>query len=449
MIRKMIDEKWYMIYPNLPGNLTLSTNHLGIGENDRLKGPQLQVESAKYTLTLLDGKHINASPRWLQDWFAVEELKVFNFYHQEVQSLDEFVIDHSHFEKFTIIVPTFNRTDILVQTLAHYSVLPNLDRIIIVWNNIGMTPPKLPKMAVPVKFQAMEKNALSNRFTPFENIRTSAILSVDDDMRIDLDDVTRGFQAWQRNCFQLVGWAFATRGAKKRDGALVYDNHVPTIDEMKGSTIVLTGAAFFHAKYLRHYSTDPSFSEIRNIVERLHNCEDIGFNFMVASLTRLPPIVLDGGFNKELNSGVEGLWKKPGHFDKRSVCINELTAVYGKKTLIQVKPMIYPLRGETDISSKGSGLTIAQKMKTTKVLKIEVLKIEVLEIEVLETEVKPTYEEERPRPSLVKKTKVKSRYEDEELPRSPLDHKRSKPPIYKPTNKKKMIEKAMAIKGRH
>jgi len=53
-----------------------------------------------------------------------------------------------------------------------------------------MTPPKPPKMAVPVKFQAMEKNALSNRFTPFESICTthSAILSVGDDMRIDSID---------------------------------------------------------------------------------------------------------------------------------------------------------------------------------------------------------------------------------------------------------------------
>ena len=115
---------------------------------------------------------------------------MFNFYHQEVESLDDFVIDHSHFEKFTIIVPTFNRTEeMLVKTVSQYSLLPNLDRIIVVWNNIGMTRPKLPKMAVPVKFQAMEKNALSNRFTPFESICTthSAILSVGDDMRIDID----------------------------------------------------------------------------------------------------------------------------------------------------------------------------------------------------------------------------------------------------------------------
>ena len=247
-------------------------------------------------------------------------------------------------------------------------------------------------------------------------------------MRIDLDDVTRGFQAWQRNCFQLVGWAFATRGAKRRDGALVYDNHVPAIDEMKGRTIVLTGAAFFHVKYLRHYSMDPSFSEIRNIVERLHNCEDIGFNFMVASLTRLPPIVLDGWFNKELNSGVEGLWKKPGHFDKRSLCINELTAIYGKKTLIRVKPMIYPLRGETDISSAGSGLAVAQHKKTTEVLRTKVLKTEVSK-----SEVKLTYAE-RPRPSLLKKTNVISRYEDAELRRSSLDKAKSKP-ISKATKK--------------
>jgi hypothetical protein len=125
---------------------------------------------------------------------------------------------------------------------------------------------------------------------------------------------------------------------------------------------------------------------------------------------------LDGWFNKELNSGVEGLWKKPGHFDKRSLCINELTAVYGKKTLIKVKPMIYPLRGETDISSAGSGLAVAQHKKTTEVLK---------------TEGKLTYVEERPRPSLLKKTKVIS-YKNAERPSL---YKAKSKPISKSTSK--------------
>lgn len=80
-------------------------------------------------------------------------------------------------QRFTIIIQTYNRTDILLKLLNHYQAAPHLQQIIIVWNNIGeQTPLKLWNSLgphpVPLVFKEQTINNMRNRLQPFPEIDT-------------------------------------------------------------------------------------------------------------------------------------------------------------------------------------------------------------------------------------------------------------------------------------
>ncbi|KAI9364524.1 glycosyl transferase family 64 domain-containing protein [Zopfochytrium polystomum] len=58
LIRYMLMKGKYLIYPNLPGGLSLSTNNLEPGTNDRLKGKALEEMRQRFKVPLLDLKSI-------------------------------------------------------------------------------------------------------------------------------------------------------------------------------------------------------------------------------------------------------------------------------------------------------------------------------------------------------------------------------------------------------
>lgn len=83
-------------------------------------------------------------------------------------------------DSFTIVMQTYNRTDILLKLLNHYQAVPHLKQIVIVWNNIGERPPQqmwdsLGPHPVPVFFKEQTLNLMRNRLLPFSEIDTEGI----------------------------------------------------------------------------------------------------------------------------------------------------------------------------------------------------------------------------------------------------------------------------------
>lgn len=83
-------------------------------------------------------------------------------------------------EKFTMIMQTYNRTDLLMKLLNHYNGVKHLDRILVVWNNINQTPPiefwdKLVPHSVEVLFLVQKTNLMRNRLQAFPEIRTEGM----------------------------------------------------------------------------------------------------------------------------------------------------------------------------------------------------------------------------------------------------------------------------------
>lgn len=63
--------------------------------------------------------------------------------------------------------------------------------------------PKVPK---PIKVIKMPANKLSNRFYPFEEIQTEAVLSIDDDIvMLTADEFEFGYEVWREFPDRIVG----------------------------------------------------------------------------------------------------------------------------------------------------------------------------------------------------------------------------------------------------
>ena len=83
-------------------------------------------------------------------------------------------------ERFTLILQTYNRTDILMKLLNHYCAVPRVDKIIVVWNNIDEQPPlevwiHYAPHPVPVLFLRQHENKMRNRLQPFKQIETKGL----------------------------------------------------------------------------------------------------------------------------------------------------------------------------------------------------------------------------------------------------------------------------------
>ena len=80
------------------------------------------------------------------------------------------------FDKFTIVMPTYNRTETLSTIFHHYCEMPEIiDQILVVWNNIGeLVPQEVQEYSckVPIKFLLQNANRLINRFIPYPEIKT-------------------------------------------------------------------------------------------------------------------------------------------------------------------------------------------------------------------------------------------------------------------------------------
>lgn len=83
-------------------------------------------------------------------------------------------------ERFTLLMQTFNRTDLLIKLLNHYSGMQFLDRIVVVWNNLDEKPPKelwneLTPHPVKVVFVQQKINLMRNRLLAFPEIETEGM----------------------------------------------------------------------------------------------------------------------------------------------------------------------------------------------------------------------------------------------------------------------------------
>ncbi|XP_073449130.1 exostosin-like 2 isoform X1 [Aquarana catesbeiana] len=245
-------------------------------------------------------------------------------------------------DSFTLIMQSFNRTDLLLKMLNHYQAMPHLHSIIVVWNNVGQdTPHELWESLGPhpmsVYFKKQSVNLMRNRLQNFPEIQTQAVLMMDDDTLLSAYDISFAFSIWQQFPSQIVGFV-PRKHVTSPSGIYSYGSFELQVDSGPGDmySLILIGAAFFHKDYLKLFQEQPT--SIHNMIDQTQNCDDIAMNFLVANYTGkasgvlVKPIDMRN-LEKDAGSGYTGMWHRPEHLLQRSYCLNKLVGIYGKMPL--------------------------------------------------------------------------------------------------------------------
>uniref|UniRef100_H0XCA2 Exostosin-like 2 n=2 Tax=Otolemur garnettii TaxID=30611 RepID=H0XCA2_OTOGA len=246
-------------------------------------------------------------------------------------------------DSFTLIMQTYNRTDLLLRILNHYQAVPHLHKVIVVWNNIGEKGPdelwnSLGPHPVPVIFKQQTANRMRNRLQVFPELETSAVLMVDDDTLISAQDLVFAFSVWQQFPDQIVGFV-PRKHVSTASGVYSYGGfelQTSSLGNGDQYSMVLIGASFFNSKYLELFQKQPA--AVHALIDETQNCDDIAMNFIIAkhigktSGVFVKPVLMSN-MEKESNSGYSGMWHRAEHFLQRSYCINKLVSIYDSMPL--------------------------------------------------------------------------------------------------------------------
>ncbi|XP_055684068.1 exostosin-2 [Lutzomyia longipalpis] len=238
---------------------------------------------------------------------------------------------------FTAVILTYDRIDSLFTLVQKLAVVPALQKILIIWNNQKKTPPHptmFPKITKPLKLIQTKANKLSNRFYPYEEIETEAILTIDDDiLMLTIDELQFGYEVWREFPDRIVGFPSRTHVWDNSTGRWKYES-----EWTNEISMVLTGAAFHH-KYWSYMYTNAMPGDIKEWVDDHMNCEDIAMNFLVANITRKPPIKVTPRkkFKCPECTNTEMLSADINHMMERSACIDRFATIYGTMPLKTVE----------------------------------------------------------------------------------------------------------------
>ncbi|XP_057603941.1 exostosin-2 isoform X2 [Hippopotamus amphibius kiboko] len=253
---------------------------------------------------------------------------------------------------FTAIVLTYDRVESLFRVITEVSKVPSLSKLLVVWNNQNKNPPEdslWPKIRVPLKVVRTAENKLSNRFFPYNEIETEAVLAIDDDIiMLTSDELQFGYEVWREFPDRLVGYPGRLHLWDHEMNKWKYES-----EWTNEVSMVLTGAAFYH-KYFNYLYTYKMPGDIKNWVDAHMNCEDIAMNFLVANVTGKAVIKVTPRkkFKCPECTAIDGLSLDQTHMVERSECINKFASVFGTMPLKVVEHRADPVLYKDDFPEK-------------------------------------------------------------------------------------------------
>ncbi|KAI5073548.1 hypothetical protein GOP47_0011561 [Adiantum capillus-veneris] len=215
-------------------------------------------------------------------------------------------------ERFTVLINTWRRPDLLKKSVQHYSFCPNVDAIRVVWSE-SKEPPSDTLFSVllssvkaasrksthniKLKIDMHDEDNLNTRFKPLDDLATNGIFSVDDDVVVPCETLGLAFNVWSSAQDSMVGFVPRMHWLQSE----TQDRELPrylyggwwSVWWTGTYSMVLSKCAFFHRKYLDLYSNHMP-GQIRDYVTQERNCEDIAMSFLVANATGGPPIWVKG-----------------------------------------------------------------------------------------------------------------------------------------------------------
>ncbi|KAG0584851.1 hypothetical protein KC19_3G239300 [Ceratodon purpureus] len=250
--------------------------------------------------------------------------------------------------RYTVVINTWKRNDLLKRSISHYSACQGVDAIRIVWSEPNVPTERLRTSVenlvsvasrkkdefISVQFDIHVNDDLNNRFKPLDDLRTDAILSIDDDVLVPCSTLETAFSVWTSAPHSMVGFVPRMHWVKAKNpsfGSYEYSyGGWWSVWWMGTYSMVLSKAAFIHKKYLDLYTNELPAS-IRQYVKDERNCEDIAMSFLVANETGAPPIWIKTRIYEIGSTGISSL---QGHSEHRTDCINHFVTLFGSMPLV-------------------------------------------------------------------------------------------------------------------
>ena len=204
-------------------------------------------------------------------------------------------------DMLTVVLPTYKSGPFHPAVLWQFDALHEIIcEIILVWDKpdaaaIQQLKNAVGSMRIPVQFDAPLDRAatLNNRFAPFAELRTTAVLQIDDDIFVRPQQVVAALKLFHRQPDQLISLTSCVNIRPAAEAMLRKVDHpdhpdapsardsykqIWPLPRNESCDLALTNAAILHRKYHHLYWQE---SEVLAFVEEHHNCEDIAMNFVV------------------------------------------------------------------------------------------------------------------------------------------------------------------------
>lgn len=210
-------------------------------------------------------------------------------------------------DMLTVVMPTYETGPFHKAAIWQFdSIYQHICELILVWDKpepaaVARVTAYAKDTRFPVRLDIVEGRdaTLSNRFKPHDEVKTTTILQIDDDILARPQGVIAGLQASLEHPDQLVSWASCVKigwgGSYRTLWTLPFTN---------SCEMGMTNAAFLNKKYHKLFWEE---SALMALVHAHHNCEDIGMNFVIEKeLRRLHKEAMTDPEIPELSTRVNG-----------------------------------------------------------------------------------------------------------------------------------------------
>lgn len=253
---------------------------------------------------------------------------------------------------FSMIIPsTEKRVNVLFKLLnfTFFDPPKYLSEIIISWghgntemvdNLVNNFSQVAQRSSILLRYTIPNDKSLARRFHDADNIQTSTVLSIDDDILMPKENIEYGYEIWQKHPTQLVGYLARYLGIQKANFS---DQRDILKYEVPGSfnkiRLILTNVAFMSRDLaLSYYSPENELNV--NLVRTMNNCEDILMNYVAMNRTNLSAVFVLKPYE---HIGTVGLStnSRVGHFNNRTICVNKFYESFGRYPPIIPKDCLY------------------------------------------------------------------------------------------------------------
>ncbi|XP_039086630.1 exostosin-like 1 isoform X2 [Hyaena hyaena] len=215
--------------------------------------------------------------------------------------------------------------------------------ILVLWSSEKPPPPRWPQTAVPLIVMDGQRK-VSDRFVPHRAISTDAILSLDAHSSLTTSEVDFAFLVWQSFPERMVGFLTWNHFWDEAQGGWGY-----TAEKNNEFSMVLTSAAFYH-RYYHTLFTHSLPKGLRTLADETPTCVDILMNFLVAAVTKLPPIKVPyGKQHLEARSPLVPGGREPQPAARD--CINQMAAGFGYMPLVSSRLRLDPVLFKDPVSA--------------------------------------------------------------------------------------------------